>query len=394
MNLVFPSREFDEAIAAVCHGSASDEQVVQLNRVLRTDAAARDEYILRLELHARLASDPDLFLPSDPGAVLAPGLKGSIPFPQGVCGSGPESSRGGEFGRLGRFLAWAACLVLLAVGGWALRVARQDDRQGEASQVVGMPAGVLRHEAWWAAGGRLNEDPALLVHLDFETTDPSEERLSNASRRTDAPSNATIAGCQWSEGRWRNKRALEFRKIDDRVRLEVPGEYEALTLAAWVRVQGLDRPIHSIFMSDGFEAGTVHWSIRQDGVLGLTVIGTEPGQYQICASPPVLSPDEFGKWLHLAVVIDGGARRVAHYLNGVPVSEHALKISPPFRVGVAELGNWNAQGFPESDPFMIRHFSGAMDEFCLFGRPLSADEIHQLFSTGKPQPDPLRHPRH
>lgn len=393
MKLVFPSREFDEAIAAVCHGLASDEQMAQLNQLLRADPAARDAYILRLELHARLASNPDLFVPSDSEAVVAPGLKEAIPFPRGVCSSRLESSRGGGAGTLGRLIAWAACLVLLGVGGWALRMSRQDDRQGGTSQVVGMPAGVLRHEAWWAAGGRLNEDPALLVHLDFETTDPSGERLSNGSRRTDAPSDATIVGCQWSEGRWPNKRALEFRGVSDRVRLEVPGESEALTLAAWVRVEGLDRPIHSIFMSDGFEAGTVHWSIRQDGVLGLTVLGSEPGQYQICASPPVLSSDAFGPWLHLAVVIDGGARQVTHFLNGTSVSEHALKISPPFRVGIAELGNWNGQGFPENDPFLIRPFSGAMDEFCLFSRPLGADEVHGLFSAGKPQPDPLQQRR-
>ena len=102
-----------------------------------------------------------------------------------------------------------------------------------------------------------------------------------------------------------------------------------------------------------------------------------------------LALDQFGLWIHLAVVIDGGAKRVSHYLNGVPVSEHALKISPPFRVGVAELGNWNAQGFPRNDPFMIRNFSGAMDEFCLFNRALNADDIRALHSAGKPQPDPL-----
>jgi hypothetical protein len=53
------------------------------------------------------------------------------------------------------------------------------------------------------------------------------------------------------------------------------GEYESLTLATWVRVQGLDRQINSLFMSDGFEAGTVHWSVRHDGVLALTAIGSE-----------------------------------------------------------------------------------------------------------------------
>ena len=134
--------------------------------------------------------------------------------------------------------------------------------------------------------------------------------------------------------------------MSDRVRLSVPGEFESLTLAAWVRVQGLDRQFNSLFMSDGFEPGTLHWLIRNDGVLGLTVIGPEPGNYQIVASPPVLTLDQFGMWLHLAVVLDGSAKRVSHYVNGLPVSEKALKINPPFRIGAAELGNWNAQRIP------------------------------------------------
>ena len=57
--------------------------------------------------------------------------------------------------------------------------------------------------------------------------------------------------------------------------------------------------------------------------------------------------NRYGIWLHLAVVLDGSAKRVVHYVNGLPVGEKALKIKPPFRVGAAELGNWNAKGFPE-----------------------------------------------
>jgi hypothetical protein len=33
MKLAFPSREFDEAVAAICHGSASDEQARALNEL-------------------------------------------------------------------------------------------------------------------------------------------------------------------------------------------------------------------------------------------------------------------------------------------------------------------------------------------------------------------------
>jgi hypothetical protein len=250
-------------------------------------------------------------------------------------------------------------------------------------------AEVLRHEQWRAVAGRLDEDPSLLVHFDFEQTDASEWRLRNASARKDAAPDGTIVGCQWTEGRWSDKHALDFRNVNDRVRLDVPGEYESLTLAAWVRVQGLDRQINSLFMSDGFDAGTVHWSIRHDGVLALTAIGSEPRDYQICTSPPALTLNQFGLWVHLAVVINGGARQVSHYLNGIAVSEHALNIKGPFRVGVAELGNWNAKGFPKNDPFMIRNFGGAMDEFCLFSRALNAGELRALHSSGQRQPDPV-----
>jgi hypothetical protein len=222
-----------------------------------------------------------------------------------------------------------------------------------------------------------------LVHFAFE--DETDWRLPNKSTHASALADGAIVGCQWIEGRWSDKRALEFRNVNDRVRLRVPGEFETLTVAAWVRVQGLDRKLNSLFMSDGFEPGTIHWLIRNDGVLGLTVIGHETNQYQICASKPVLTLDQFGMWLHVAVVLDGSAKRVVHYANGLPVGERALKIKPPFRISAAEVGNWNAKGFPKEDPFMIRNFSGAMDEFYLFSRALNAGEVRALYSDGKPQ---------
>ena len=54
------------------------------------------------------------------------------------------------------------------------------------------------------------------------------------------------------------------------------------------------------------------------------------------ASPSVLTLGQFGMWLHLAVVLDGNAKHVVHYVNGQPVGEKPLKISPPFRIAAAE----------------------------------------------------------
>jgi len=534
MKFSFPSREFDDAVAGVCHNSASDEQVRGLNELLRSDAAARDEYILRLELHSRLASEPDLFALTNENEVA---MAASI-FP-------PQARPRGTARKLTWVVALAACVAISAVGWWGLRPMPPAERQGTTSKAVAMldravdaqwnqggetprlgaplepgwlrlksglaqivfysgarvviegPAelqvispneafcrsgrvtgdippqargfrirtpemnvtdvgtvfglGIRAHRTelhlfkgnagfelpgdtvkqnlregsaavvesphplrliaadrtafallfnlqaksvadesrrcnqWRAASIRLSRDPSLLVRFAFEhETDWS---LPNTSSHAATVADGAIVGCQWIEGRWSDKRALDFRNVNDRVRLSVPGEFEALTVAAWVRVQGLDRKLNSLFMSDGFEHGTIHWLIRNDGVLGLTVIGHEANQFQICASKPVLTLDQFGMWLHVAVVLDGRANRAAHYANGAPAGEKALKIKPPFRIGAAELGNWNVSGFPKEDPFMIRNFSGAMDEFCLFSRALNPDEIRALYSTGKPQPD-------
>jgi hypothetical protein len=88
---------------------------------------------------------------------------------------------------------------------------------------------LLRHEQWRAGSSRHDEDPSLLVHFDFEQTDTSDWRLHNVSSRKNAAPDATIVGCQWVEGRWPDKHALEFRSVSDCVRLSVPGEFESLT---------------------------------------------------------------------------------------------------------------------------------------------------------------------
>lgn len=134
------------------------------------------------------------------------------------------------------------------------------------------------------------------------------------------------------------------------------------------------------------QPGTVHWLIRNDGVLGLTVFRLGPQNFQILASPPVLTLDQFGMWLKLAVVLDGRTRQVVHYVDGLPVSRHTLRQRPPFRLGKAELGNWIAPSGRKAASFQIRNFSGSFDEFVLFSRALTDAEIRELYLQGKPDP--------
>jgi hypothetical protein len=245
----------------------------------------------------------------------------------------------------------------------------------------------FRYEQWQFASAQLNQDPSLVVRLDFENLSGSDWALRNSAQSSRSVPEATVVGCQRAEGRWREKQALDFQSGNDRVRLALPGEYDAITLSAWVRIKGLDRQFNSLFMCDGFEPGTIHWLIRNDGVLGLTVFGEGAGHYQIMASPPVLTLDKFGMWVHLVVVLDGKARHAFQYANGSRVAHHKLKMGPPFRLGSSELGNWNACSGPNPAPILTRNLSGSLDEFELFSRALSDTEIHQLYLSGKPQAD-------
>lgn len=544
MSLEYPSRAFDDAVAALCHGTATDDQMLDLHELLGNSPAARDEYLLRVELHTRLASDPDLFAepapeaeepaarattpvasapgrhmlgrprhrrkwhavatvcmafllaagsvwyfaglrhrggkravamlnrsvnarwhPSDEvprlGAPLEPGRLrlqsglAQIVFYNGarvviegpaelrlvspgeaVCSSGkltaevPPQARGfritsprmevtdlgtsfglniqGEQADLHVFagqvefrsagvtnqgLSEGRGVVVEGVN--APRPIAADPTQFTSlfeMQTRSMAADALRYDQWRASNRRWNLDESLRIHLDFEQGGPGVWRLPNTGAWSSRVLDTTVVGCQWVEGRWETKPALEFRGVSDRIRLNVPDTADSVTLATWVRVQGLDRQVNSLFMADGFADHTLHWLIRNDGVLGLTVIGSR-GAHQILTSPPVMTMDQFGIWTHLAVTIDGRKRQAVHYVNGLPVSRHDLRFDPPYELGAAEIGNWNPVGFPGGDPFLIRNFSGVMDEFFLFSRALDEAEVLDLYTDGRPQSSPLTQAR-
>ena len=58
----FPSDEFDAAVAATCHGMASEKLLDELSGLLRANNAALDDYIWQKEIHALLASGHEFFV--------------------------------------------------------------------------------------------------------------------------------------------------------------------------------------------------------------------------------------------------------------------------------------------------------------------------------------------
>lgn len=227
-------------------------------------------------------------------------------------------------------------------------------------------------ERWLATSTKLNADPGLKLHFDFQDDETSRSLRNHAASGEDG----SIVGAAWTAGRWPEKHALEFRNVSDRVRLSVPGETKALTMAMWVRVNGLDRTFNSLFMSEGWGDRKVHWQITREGKIRLGVAGAQSKGHSDYDTSVFFTPERFGRWMHLAVVFDPDAKEVRHYANGALLVRLPLKDASPLKIGIAELGNWNDQR--KTGGVAIRHLSGAMDEFALWDRVLGDAEIAAL----------------
>jgi enterochelin esterase-like enzyme len=133
VNISFPSNEFDEIVSDVCRGTVSEEQARALNVLLRSSAVARDEYLLRLELHARLASAPDLYEAAE--CDLSQIYPSDVSYPLSNLNRDFFSRKAARERTFLWMVGLAACFVLLAVVSWRLRT--PPPQSNERPMVVG-----------------------------------------------------------------------------------------------------------------------------------------------------------------------------------------------------------------------------------------------------------------
>ncbi len=219
-----------------------------------------------------------------------------------------------------------------------------------------------------------------LVYYDFDGQSDWSRVLPNASPASDERLDGAVVGCEWAEGRWPGKRALSFKRSSDRVRFHVPGEFTSLTMATWVRIEGFDRWLSSLMLTDGHQLGEVHWQLTNEGqfILGVKAEAEKSHNY---FSPFCLNVDDLGRWRHIACVYDGEAGAVSHFLDGRLVSRDLVDVPTPLRIGDAQLGNWN----PEIHKVhQLRSLNGRIDEFVMLSKPLAPGEIQAMYEAGRP----------
>jgi len=233
-------------------------------------------------------------------------------------------------------------------------------------------------EKWRTTSQAFRATPDLRIHFDFEDLDPAAMLLRNRAAGADEDSHGTIIGCDILAGRWDKKGALGFAKTSDRVRFRAEGSAPSVTLMAWVRVDSLPLEHNALLSMAPEKIGEVHWKIDQAGrlLLGLRSSGEFAyTSWERLESPPVVTPKEFGRWMHLATVIDSESGTMKHFVNGSEVASGQMKRRVPVQLGLANLGNFDASSPASPTSGLVRAFNGRIDEFALLTRALAAEEI-------------------
>jgi len=251
-----------------------------------------------------------------------------------------------------------------------------------------------RHLAWKEASDVLNSDPASVLHFTFHDETPWDSTLTNRILTAERSTDGTIVGCNWTEGRWPGKKALDFTKPTDRVRLQLPQTMTTMSCLIWVRIDGLTNTFtHSLMTGDSEEPGTLRWTLSHQGNMRLGIARKSNGPeaaWAVGVSPSVVKEEDLGHWFMLATTFDG--TNATHFLNGEKVWSGRMAAPESLSFGWVEIGNWAATpDNPEfawakgrNTHFFSRNFQGRIDEVAVVSRPLSAEEIQSYYAAGQP----------
>ncbi|MEO0452823.1 MAG: LamG-like jellyroll fold domain-containing protein [Verrucomicrobiota bacterium] len=243
-----------------------------------------------------------------------------------------------------------------------------------------------RFRSWEAFSDDVSIRDDVIRYYPFRKALNWERRLENEGSLSDESSHGAIVGSQWESGRWPNKSALRFNRASDRVRFSIPGQYESITLAAWIKIESLKNTFNGLVMTDRFAPGNPHWQITRAGRLQLGIKNQAGKAFQhALVSPAAFKPELFGQWIHVASSYDGSSGRIRHYLNGKMLNQSDPAKGPieQVRFGSGEFGNWGLRGGAQA----VRNFDGAIDEVIIFDRALRPKEIRKIFRAGNPVQD-------
>ena len=238
-----------------------------------------------------------------------------------------------------------------------------------------------RLSAWSVMSQELASDNKTLLYYNFDGHDSWSRVLKDETKRNKGSGDGAVIGCQWSEGRWPGKGALQFSKNNDRVCLNINESLQKATLVAWIKLDSLNREGAPIVFSKPHFNGAFGWSINSFGKLVLEVdSGNTVEKYE---SAVAFSPDRLGRWVHLATSFDGENKWISHFINGRAFSREKLSLAESISLKKGLIGHY--QAFPNHNPNLS--MKGSIDEFAIFDSVWDETDIRKLYEVGCPRDD-------
>jgi hypothetical protein len=181
----------------------------------------------------------------------------------------------------------------------------------------------------------------------------------------------------WSSGRWPKKYSQDFSSPFARIDFEIYGSFEEMTIGAWININQQPNEHSSILSSDGwYNSGIIHFVSNRAGGLHCSMpkINEWPTEYASTLS--------LNRWIFVSAQIqttETGTTSLCR-VNGEKTS---LKNGPTTKIqpGKVKMGNWFNRHANEFE----RNLCGKIDEFMIWDRSLSAEEIKGLYEAGKPE---------
>ncbi|WP_443052743.1 LamG-like jellyroll fold domain-containing protein [Streptomyces sp. JV176] len=174
-----------------------------------------------------------------------------------------------------------------------------------------------------------------------------------------------------------NGKALTLDGKDDYATAAAPhvNNRRSFTVSAWAKLSK-SKPDHAAIIAtqagdhkSGFE---LYYSSSYDRWVFNQYISDTPDSNAIRAMQAEGRTAYGGEWTHLVGVHDTVANQLTLYVNGVEAGRAAVS-QTWYAGGPVQIGAGSYEGKPDS------YFPGQIDEVKIFDRPVSADEVRQLF---------------
>ncbi|MDA7881970.1 hypothetical protein N9A94_06655 [Akkermansiaceae bacterium] len=234
----------------------------------------------------------------------------------------------------------------------------------------------LQHELYRRHHASLLKRDDLLLYYDFASLTENSASLLDLGT---SGSQGEVSGALPVMGRMAGKNALLFEKKSDAVEIDLEhlSLGDGFTLAMWIKPTNFSKSHMTLFSSNGFDPGRIHFQIHDDGRLMTSIAETAR----------FASPRETIKtntWQLVAVRWDFKNQTARLYVNGQPlrsIKSTFAKTDADASISFAkcQIGAWAQPTYGHN-----RSFVGRIDEVMLFSGLLSDAEMARVFEESRP----------